>query len=90
VVTFRSLSRAGEKPDFLPDSPRKLDLLRRYPGLEPRYWAPFVLIGESVAAVPLRRRSWWHWPFAGLGAGVVLAAAAISFFAARQRSRSPG
>jgi CHAT domain-containing protein len=50
----------------------KVDLLRREPRLAPRYWAPFVLIGEPAGTVPLRKANDARtWAIAG-GGGVLL------------------
>jgi CHAT domain-containing protein len=55
---YRHLSAGEGKAEALRGA--KLDLLRREPGLAPRLWAPFVLIGEPAATVPLRPVSWWR------------------------------
>ncbi len=52
----------------------KLDLLRHDPRLAPRYWAPFVLIGEPNGKVPLKRASAARrWEIAAVGMGIVAA-----------------
>jgi len=37
----------------------KLDLLRTDATAAPRYWAPFVLIGEADERVPISGPPWW-------------------------------
>ena len=63
----------------------KRDQLRRDPELAARYWAPFVLIGDSSGSIPLHRpigRQRW----AELGAAAMLAVA--SGIVLRRRSRA--
>lgn len=38
----------------------KRDLLEAEPGLAPRFWAPFVVIGNGRDGVALARPSWWQ------------------------------
>jgi CHAT domain-containing protein/tetratricopeptide (TPR) repeat protein len=66
----------------------KLDLLRREPGLAPRYWAPFVLLGDPGGTIPLvRARAVSGWTVAGV-LGVMLVPAAF-WTVRRRRLRAP-
>jgi CHAT domain-containing protein len=38
----------------------KRELLASEPGLAPRFWAPFVVIGNGRDGVSLARLSWWQ------------------------------
>ncbi len=38
----------------------KRELLAAEPGLAPRFWAPFVVIGNGREGVPLERPPWWQ------------------------------
>ena len=55
---YRHLAEGEPKADALRSA--KLELLRREPNLAPRYWAPFVLVGDAAGTVPLRRVFWWR------------------------------
>lgn len=59
---YSKLARGESKADALRSA--KLELIRRHPGLPPRLWAPFVLIGEPDGGVPLSAppfwRDWWR------------------------------
>ena len=48
---YGSLARGVPKAQALRAA--KLEMLRREPGLAPKYWASFVLLGESRERVPL-------------------------------------
>jgi CHAT domain-containing protein/Tfp pilus assembly protein PilF len=66
----------------------KLDLLRREPGLAPRYWAPFVLLGDPGGTIPLvRSPAVSGWTIAGV-LGVMLVPAAV-WTVRRRRVRAP-
>jgi CHAT domain-containing protein len=60
----------------------KLDLLRDGSTSAPRYWAPFILIGEADAPVTISGEPWWrrrdHWLLLGLGLSL-LALTALRF-----------
>jgi len=59
MKTFYGRLAAGEsKAAAL--SGAKRDLLAEEPGLAPRSWAPFVIIGERRGSVALRPPSWWQ------------------------------
>jgi CHAT domain-containing protein len=59
MEAFYGRLAAGEsKADALRGA--KVDLLREETDLAPRFWAPFVLIGEPAATVPLRPVPWWR------------------------------
>jgi CHAT domain-containing protein len=76
---YEHLARGEPKASALQAA--KLDLLRREPGLSPRYWAAFVLIGEPSGTIPLDRAT--HTVRRGLGIGaavaILLAVLAISW-----------
>ena len=55
---YRRLAEGEAKADALRGA--KLDALKRDPKLALRFWAPFVLTGDSTDAVPLRRASFWR------------------------------
>ena len=55
---YGHLAEGEPKAEALAHSKR--DLLAAEPGLAPRYWAPFVLIGECRGTVSLRRPSAWR------------------------------
>jgi CHAT domain-containing protein len=84
TVFYARLAAGATKADALREA--KLDLLRREPGLAPRYWASFVLIGEPRGTVPLRRppllprAAVW-----GVAAAAAVALAAWAGRRARQR-----
>ena len=55
---YDRLADGDSKAEALAAAKRRL--LAREPGLAPRFWAPFVLLGEARGSVPLRRLSWWQ------------------------------
>lgn len=70
---YDRLAAGSGKADALREA--KLEMLRASPGLAPRYWASFVLIGEPNATVPLRRperRAWGEWAIAAAVVGGVV------------------
>jgi CHAT domain-containing protein len=74
---YRHMARGEPKADALRAAKR--DMLARNSRLAPRYWAPFVLLGDSTGGVPLRRpRSTEGWVIAGAALGVLLVAAALA------------
>jgi CHAT domain-containing protein len=59
MQAFYSRLAAGEsKAGALTGAKR--DLLSEEPGLAPRYWAAFVLIGDGRGGIALSRPSWWR------------------------------
>src|SRR5262249_19787633 len=76
---YRSMARGEPKADALRAA--KLELTRRYPGLAPRYWAPFVLLGEPDGVILLHART------EGRNAVLWLAVAAAAAVAAWTASR---
>jgi CHAT domain-containing protein len=67
----------------------KLDVLRKDPAAAPRYWAPFILIGEAVGRVPIKGPAGWRRGGRGsfLGGGLVLAAVTTFIFFKRRAKR---
>lgn len=59
---YSKLAGGESKADALRSAKR--ELIRRHPGLPPRLWAPFVLIGEPDGGVALSAppfwRDWWR------------------------------
>lgn len=55
---YSRLAGGASKAEALTDAKR--DLLAGEPDLAPRYWAPFVLIGDGRGRVGLNRPSWWQ------------------------------
>ena len=70
----------------------KLDLLSRDRTSPPRYWAAFILMGESQEQVPVGDRSWHYWSVAMITA-LFAALTAFLFFKRRfgfARAGRPG
>jgi CHAT domain-containing protein/tetratricopeptide (TPR) repeat protein len=79
---YRHLSNGEPKAHALRSA--KLDLLAKSNFSLPRFWAPFILIGDSSEAVPITTAApWTGWPWvATVVVGVALAAARL-----RRRAR---
>jgi CHAT domain-containing protein len=79
---YRHLSNGEPKAHALRSA--KLDLLATSSFSPPRFWAPFILIGDSIEAVPITTAApWAGWPWVATGViAVALAAAAL-----RRRAR---
>jgi CHAT domain-containing protein/tetratricopeptide (TPR) repeat protein len=60
---YGRLARGEGKAEALRSA--RLELRRRHPGLPPRVWAPYVLIGEPDGTIPLRLPSLWTRLFGG-------------------------
>ena len=86
AALYRHLSEGLSKSDALRAA--KLDLLGNSSTRAPRFWAPFVLIGEADRAVALGGAPVWerHGRWSLVGATLV-AAARIAFVVLRRRSR---
>jgi hypothetical protein len=84
---YRRLAAGSTKAEALREA--KLELLRENPNLAPRFWAPFVLIGEPNARVPLREPG-PDWRVAGAAALVAGATGALIRRQRRARSKGKG
>src|SRR5262249_10882378 len=82
---YRRLAAGSTKAEALREA--KLELLRENPDLAPRSWAPFVLIGEPNAKVPLRAPA-NLWPVWTVAAAALLAGVAGWALRRRQRRRA--
>lgn len=78
---YRHLSEGRSKVEALRAA--KLDMLSDKAASSPRYWAAFILIGESQEKVPINNHSWHYWP---LSLAALLVALVAVFFFLKRRS----
>jgi CHAT domain-containing protein/Tfp pilus assembly protein PilF len=84
---YRRLAGGSTKAEALREA--KLEMLRQSPGLAPRYWAPFVLIGEPNARVSLHEPG-RDWRVAGAAAAAVVGGLIWALLRRQRRARSKG
>jgi CHAT domain-containing protein len=82
---YDNLAKGRSKSEALRGA--KLEMLRNPEMAPPRYWAPFILIGEGLESVPIGRGATNGRDKLWLLLGVIGIAAAFAFYWNRQRKR---